>query len=230
VGLEKFTAAVAVLLHTTWLATGFTTGVGFTVIVKVIVGPGQPLAIGVTVIVATSGALVLLVAMKLGMSPLPAGARPMAGLSFVQLNTVPATGPVKCISDVAEPLQSTWFGCWLAVGVGFTSTVAVMLGPGQPLAVGIMVNVTNCGMNVLLVSVPAIGVPLPDAAIPVTFTRLSLVHVKVVPATSLVSTIGVIADAEQIVCEDGVAVACGVGLTVIVNDVGAPVQVTPALV
>ena len=85
VGELKITAAVAVLLHTTWLATGFTIGVGFTVIVNVIVGPGQPLAIGVTVMVATSGALVALVAMKLGMSPEPAGARPIAGVLLVQL-------------------------------------------------------------------------------------------------------------------------------------------------
>ena len=85
VGLEKITAAVAVLLHTTWLATGFTIGVGFTVIVNVIVGPGQPLAIGVTVMVATSGALVALVAMNDGMSPEPAGARPIAGVLLVQL-------------------------------------------------------------------------------------------------------------------------------------------------
>ena len=35
VGLVKFTAAVIAPLHTTWLATGFTTGNGFTVIVKV---------------------------------------------------------------------------------------------------------------------------------------------------------------------------------------------------
>lgn len=85
VGLVKFTAVVAVLLHTTWLAIGSTTGVGFTVIVNVIGVPGQPLATGVTVIVATSGALVILVATKLGMSPEPAGARPIAGLSLVQL-------------------------------------------------------------------------------------------------------------------------------------------------
>lgn len=85
VGLLKFTAAVAVLLHTTWLGTALTTGVGFTVIVNVTLGPGQPLAIGVTVIVATNGALVVLVAMNDGMSPLPAGASPIAGVLLVQL-------------------------------------------------------------------------------------------------------------------------------------------------
>jgi hypothetical protein len=85
VGLLKLTAAVAVLLHTTWLVIGFTNGVGLTVMVKVIGVPGQPAAVGVTVIVATSGPLVGLVAMNDGISPLPAGARPIAGVLFVQL-------------------------------------------------------------------------------------------------------------------------------------------------
>ena len=35
VGLLKFTAAVGAPLHTTWLATGFTIGIGFTVMVNV---------------------------------------------------------------------------------------------------------------------------------------------------------------------------------------------------
>ena len=90
---------------------------------------------------------------------------------------MPATGPVKWINCVAEPLHSTWFGCWFADGIGLTITVAVMLGPGQLLAVGMIVKVTNCGTKVLLVSVPVIGVPAPDAAMPVTLTKLSLVHV-----------------------------------------------------
>ena len=41
VGLVKFTAAVAVLLHTTWLATGSTIAVGLTVMVKVVGVPTQ---------------------------------------------------------------------------------------------------------------------------------------------------------------------------------------------
>lgn len=41
VGLVKLTAAVAELLHTTWLATGLITGVGLMVIVNVIGVPQQ---------------------------------------------------------------------------------------------------------------------------------------------------------------------------------------------
>ena len=51
-----------------------------------------------------------------------------------------------------------------------------------------------------------------------------------VPATSLVSTIGVIADPEQTDCDEGVAVACGVGFTVIVKVFEGPVQPPPPLI
>jgi len=143
---------------------------------------------------------------------------------------VPGTDPVKCTGAVAVPLHTTWLATGFTVGVGKTVTVAVMFGPAQPLAVGVMVKVTTCVTAVVLVSVPLIGEPDPLAAIPVTFTLLSLVQVKVVPATSLVSTIGVIGLPEQTVCADGVATACGVGFTVTVAVTGGPVQVTPPLV
>jgi hypothetical protein len=99
------------------------------------------------------------------------------------------------------------------VGVGFTIRVAVIGVPTHPLAVGVIVNVTVCCTNVVLVTVPLI-LPEPDAAIPVTFTVLFLVHANVVPLTALVSTMGVMAVPEQTVCVAGVATAFGIGLTV----------------
>ena len=66
-------------------------------------------------------------------------------------------------------------GVATAFGVGFTSTVAVIGAPGQPLAVGVIVNVTVTGAKVVFVNVPLI-LPLPLAAIPVTVTVLSLVQ------------------------------------------------------
>ena len=110
-----------------------------------------------------------------------------------------------------------------AFGVGFTSTVAVVVGPTQPLAVGVMVNVTVIGAKVVLVNVPLI-LPEPFDAIPVTATTLSLVQVKVVPMVLLVFTIVVMAAPEQIVCEAGVAIAFGVGLTSTVAVVVGPTQ------
>jgi hypothetical protein len=83
---------------------------------------------------------------------------------------------VKCTSVVADPLHTTWLAGWFIFAGGYTVTVAVIAGPAQPLAVGIMVKVTTCGTAVVLVSVPDIGLVVPLAAIPVTFTVLSLVH------------------------------------------------------
>ena len=86
VGLVKLIAAVGDPLHNTWPATGFTIGVGFTVMVKLVGNPTQPLGpTGVTVIVATSGPLVALVVTKGCISPVPDAARPMAVLLLVQL-------------------------------------------------------------------------------------------------------------------------------------------------
>ena len=53
------------------------------------------------------------------------------------------------------------------MGVGLTSTVAVIGVPGQLLAVGVMVKVTVTGALVVLVKLPLI-LPLPLLAIPVT--------------------------------------------------------------
>ena len=71
------------------------------------------------------------------------------------------------------------------------------------------------------VKVPLIGVPEPLAAIPVTI-GLSLVQLNTVPGTAPVNAIGVMAAPEQIVCAAGVAVALGVGLTVMVKVFCAP--------
>ena len=63
-----------------------------------------------------------------------------------------------------------------ATGEGFTWTVAVIGVPVQPLAVGVMVNVTVTAAVVVLVSAPVI-LPDPLAAIPVTEVVLFLVQV-----------------------------------------------------
>ena len=74
-------------------------------------------------------------------------------------------------------------------------------------------KVTVTGTFVVLVSVPDIS-PTPLAAIPVAVAVLSLVQLNTVPATLPVSTIVVIGTPEHVVCDDGVATALGVGLTV----------------
>jgi hypothetical protein len=74
--------------------------------VKVMAVPGQPLAVGVTVMVADIGLLVELVAVNDAMFPLPLAASPMEVLLFVQLKVVPATGPEKVMALVLLALQN----------------------------------------------------------------------------------------------------------------------------
>ena len=64
---------------------------------------------------------------------------------------------------------------WFTLGVGFTSTVAVIGAPVQLPDVGVIVNVTVMGTLVVLVNEPLI-LPVPLAAIPVTVPLLSLVQ------------------------------------------------------
>ena len=70
-----------------------TTGIGFTVMLKLVDVPVHvtPLfeKIGVIVIVAVTGEVEVLVAEKTGIFPDPLVAKPMEGWLFVQLKTVP---------------------------------------------------------------------------------------------------------------------------------------------
>ena len=76
-------------------------------------------------------------------------------------------------------------------GVGLTMTAPVIPGPGQPLAVGLIVKDTETGTMPVLNRIPLI-LPLPDPRIPVTVAVLLRFQLKVVPATFPVSMIGVI--------------------------------------
>ena len=81
-------AVVEAPLHTTWSDGSFTLGVGFTVIVKVSVGPLQttvPVNKGVTVMVEVTAKLPLLVAVNGAISPLPLAESPIEALSFVHV-------------------------------------------------------------------------------------------------------------------------------------------------
>ena len=66
-----------------------TVAVGFTVIVKDFVAPWQlfppKIKVGVTVIVAVIGAVLMFVAINAKISPDPLAGRPMPGVLFVQL-------------------------------------------------------------------------------------------------------------------------------------------------
>ena len=77
------------------------------------------------------------------------------------------TLPLNRIGVMPAPEQIVWLvGVDIASGVGFTRTVAVIGEPGQPLALGVIVNVTSIGAKVVLVNVPLIS-PIPLEARPV---------------------------------------------------------------
>ena len=88
-GLLNTIGAVAVFAHSVWLATGLTVAVGFTVMVNVLDVPTHLtpalVNVGVTVMVAVTGALVALVAIKDAILPAPLAANPIDGALFVQL-------------------------------------------------------------------------------------------------------------------------------------------------
>jgi hypothetical protein len=89
--VAKLIAANELPLHIVLWDTVVTLAAGFTVIVKVIGVPLQLLEfekIGVTVIVALTGAFPVLVAINEGMSPVPLAANPMEVAVLVQLKVV----------------------------------------------------------------------------------------------------------------------------------------------
>lgn len=76
-------------------------------------------------IVAITGIFDAFSAVKPGILPVPDAAKPIDGLLFVQLYTVPATAPVNVTGAVGVLAHTTWLAGWLTVGVGFTVIVNV---------------------------------------------------------------------------------------------------------
>ena len=84
----KVTNPVSTPLHTTWSTGLFTIGVGFTVIVKLCTPPVHVTApkvyLGVTVMVATTGAATPLNPANAAMLPVPEANSPIEGVSLAQ--------------------------------------------------------------------------------------------------------------------------------------------------
>jgi hypothetical protein len=66
-----------------------------------------------------------------GILPVPLAPSPMLRLLFVQLYTVPATGPVMVTAAVAVALHTVWLAIAFTDGVGFTVMVKVIGVPVQ---------------------------------------------------------------------------------------------------
>jgi hypothetical protein len=220
-GPPKFTAVVGAPLHTVWLGTAFTVGVGFTVMVNDVGVPGHPLAMGVTVMVAVMGADVALVALKEAIFPIPEAPKPMAGLLLVQLYKVPATAPPKFTAVVGDPAHTVWLPTAFTVGVGVTVMVNARGVPGHPLAVGVTVMVAVTGVAPAFTPLKAAMFPLPEAPKPM--DGLLFVQAKDVPVMGPPKFTAVTGAPLHTVWL-GTAFTVGVGFTVMVNEVGVPVQ------
>src|ERR1019366_200091 len=90
-------------------------------------------------ILAVTGAFVVLIAVKEAIFPVPDSVSPILVLSLVQLNIVLPTNPLKFKGAVATPLQITWFNGTITLGVGFTIIVKLCTVPTQPFAEGVIV-------------------------------------------------------------------------------------------
>jgi hypothetical protein len=138
--------------------------------------------------VALIGMTPVFVAVKTGMSPVPAEGRPMVALSLVQVKLVPGpTGLETAVNDAVTLLQKVWFAMGLTVGVGFTVIEYVNGVPMQALAVGVIVMAAFIGEIPLLVAVNAGMFPVPVAARPMAV--LVLDHVNVAPPPAGLETV-----------------------------------------
>ena len=151
-----------------------------TVTIKVAIAPGQPVAVGLTVTVATTGIVPGLNAVYPLMLSAPVVPKPT--LTFeVQVKLAPGTPPVKWIVEAVSPLQCTLLAIGSTVGLGLTVTWKVSATPVQPLADGVTITVEITVAKVAFEATygnisPVLAVPKP--------TFIEDVQVNVVPATS----------------------------------------------
>jgi hypothetical protein len=125
-------------------------------------------------------------------------------------------------TEVVAPEQIVWeAGVAVATGMGLTVIITVSGVPEQPLAEGVIVYVAVPAVMPVVLRLWAMAEP-EDAVAPET-PDCTTVHEKVVPATLLVRDI-VVAVPEHRVCNAGVAVMTGMGLTVITTTLGVPAQ------
>ena len=82
--------------------------------VNVLSGPSHPFAVGVTVMVAITGAVVVFSPVNEAMSPVPEAPKPMDGVSFVQENVTPGVELIKLTGR--SQFISTYCFIWNCIG------------------------------------------------------------------------------------------------------------------
>ncbi len=92
--------------------------------------------VGVTVMVAITGAVPVLTAVNAAMSPVPEAGIPMEGSELTQENRVlpPVLVVEKIVGEAVAPLQITCEGGWFTCAFGLTVIVKVVVCPVQVVA------------------------------------------------------------------------------------------------
>ena len=118
----------------------------------------------------------LLVAIKLGILPVPLAGSPIEGFEFVQLRTVPCGILEKLVDGTVVPTQMNELTGTLTVGNGFIVMVKLYSAPLQLFSDGITLMVAIMGELELLIAVNAGILPFPLAARPISgFELLQLI-------------------------------------------------------
>ena len=171
--------------------------------------------------VAVTGTNPVFIAVNEGILPRPLAPRPIDGVLFTQLYTVPGTAPVKLMPDVDALLHTTWFAIMFTVGEGLTVMENVFGVPVQVLpplvydGVTVIVAVTGTVPALMAVNEPILPVPLAASPIDgVLFTQL-----YTVPGTNPLKLIAEVAVLLQTTWFE-ILLTVGVGLMVTVTYCG----------
>ena len=122
----------------------------------------------------------VLVAIKLGILPVPLAGSPIEGFEFVQLRIVPCGILEKLVDGTVVPVQMIELEGTITVGNGFIVMVKLYSAPLQLFSDGITFIVAMMGVLELLTAVNAGILPFPLAARPI--SGFELLQLIVAPA------------------------------------------------
>ena len=132
-----------------------------------------------TFIVAVMGVVPALVAVNVGILPIPLAPRPIPVLLFVQVYTAPDTGPLTVVAATEDPAHITLLAMAFTVAVGLTVIVndlgvpTQLVPPFVNVAITVIVAITGAVPLFVAVKAAMFNVPLAPRPIDVVlFTQL----------------------------------------------------------
>lgn len=169
--------------------------------------------------VATAGALPVLVVAKEGMFPVPLAPSPIDVLLFDHEYVVdpPVLSVEKLTASVAAPTHLTWSAGSSTCPEGLTVMVKVWAVPAHPSNAGVTVIVAVTGALVLFVAVNDGILPVPDAPSPIDVLLFDHEKTEEPPVLEVVKFTAAVAAPLHLVWSAG-SFTCPDGLTVMVND------------